>query len=354
MNNEGCIFFHIYVPVYKVEPYIRECVNSVLSQTYKNFKLVLVDDGSPDSCGQICDEYASRDDRVFVIHQENKGLMAARQAALKWGLSADEGRKDCFVVHLDSDDSLKSNALETIARSIKETNSDLIVYGMDDVFNGKTIKKFDPSFSFIGTVTDTNELLKIVLSSSCYNSLCRKAACISLYEGIDYSPYYKIKQGEDLLQSMELYCNCRRALFIEDSLYNYTMNPSSITHVISEESFSNSILFGYVVSFLEKHIGQCCDVLGVFYKSCLIDLNNSLKDILNFVPSRKKKISLLSTMRNEEFNDFLLDLKESDEFFFLRLLRNCMYSHILFYGRLYSILFKVYHSIMELCVAHGG
>lgn len=353
MNMENNILFHVYVPVYKVEPYIRECIDSVLSQTYRNFKLVLVDDGSPDSCGQICDEYASRDDRVFVIHQENKGLMAARQAALKWGLSTDKGREDCFVVHLDSDDSLKNNALETIARSIKETKSDLIVYGMDDVSNRKTIKKFDPSSSFIGTVTDTNELLRIVLSSSCYNSLCRKAACISLYEGIDYSSYYSVKQGEDLLQSMELYCNCRRALFIEDSLYNYTKNPSSITHTISEASFSNSVLFGYVVSFLERKNGRNCDVLGVFYKSCLIDLNNSVKDILNFVPSRKKKVSLLLTMRNEEFNSFLLDLKEVNNFFFLRLLRNGRFSLILFYGSFYSILSKAYHSIMKGDSSHG-
>ena len=73
--------FYICVPVYKAEKYIHKCITSVLNQTYGNFKLILVDDGSPDKCGEICDEYAKQDDRVVVIHQKNMGLLAARQAA---------------------------------------------------------------------------------------------------------------------------------------------------------------------------------------------------------------------------------------------------------------------------------
>ena len=72
----------VIVPVYKVEPYINHCVDSILAQTYRDFELILVDDGSPDNCGKICDEYAKQDSRVHVIHQENKGVSAARNAGI--------------------------------------------------------------------------------------------------------------------------------------------------------------------------------------------------------------------------------------------------------------------------------
>ena len=73
----------VIVPVYKVEPYLRKCLDSIVGQTYQNLEIILVDDGSPDKCGEICDEYARRDERIQVIHQENGGVSAARNAGLK-------------------------------------------------------------------------------------------------------------------------------------------------------------------------------------------------------------------------------------------------------------------------------
>ena len=72
----------VIVPVYKVEPYLDRCVNSLLNQTFQNYEIILVDDGSPDSCGKMCDEYSRRDPRIYVIHQRNAGLSAARNAGL--------------------------------------------------------------------------------------------------------------------------------------------------------------------------------------------------------------------------------------------------------------------------------
>ena len=108
-----CDFFNkptisIIVPVYKVEPYIRQCVESVLGQTYSNFELILVDDGSPDSCGAICDEYAEKDSRVRVIHQENGGVSAARNA----GLDIMKGE---YVAFIDSDDFVQGGVFGLLA-----------------------------------------------------------------------------------------------------------------------------------------------------------------------------------------------------------------------------------------------
>ncbi|RID95082.1 glycosyltransferase family 2 protein [Dialister pneumosintes] len=97
----------VIVPVYKVEKHIHRCIESVLKQTYANWELILVDDGSPDSCGRICDAYAARYDNILVIHQENQGLSAARNA----GLDRAGGE---WVYFLDSDDFIREDTLEKI------------------------------------------------------------------------------------------------------------------------------------------------------------------------------------------------------------------------------------------------
>ncbi len=101
----------VIVPVYKVEPYLRRCVDSILNQSFSDFELILVDDGSPDNCGAICDEYAQKDDRVVVIHQENGGLSAARNAGIDWAFANSDSQWLAFV---DSDDWLHPQMLELL------------------------------------------------------------------------------------------------------------------------------------------------------------------------------------------------------------------------------------------------
>ena len=106
----------VIVPVYKVEPYLRRCVDSILAQTYGDFELILVDDGSPDRCGEICDEYARLDGRVNVIHQTNSGLSAARNAGLDWMFSHSNSR---YVAFIDSDDWIAPNYLEELRKGCR-------------------------------------------------------------------------------------------------------------------------------------------------------------------------------------------------------------------------------------------
>lgn len=101
----------IIVPVYKVEPYLRRCVDSILNQTFTDFELILVDDGSPDNCGVICDEYAAKDNRVHVIHQKNGGLSAARNAGIDWAFAHSDSSWLTFV---DSDDWIHPQMLEIL------------------------------------------------------------------------------------------------------------------------------------------------------------------------------------------------------------------------------------------------
>ena len=117
----------VIIPVYKVEKYLNRCVDSVLNQSFKDIEVILVDDGSPDNCPQICDEYALKDNRVKVIHKENGGSSDARN----YGISSAIGK---YLMFLDSDDYWNGDCcLESIVKSLKEKPSDILIYGVGKI-----------------------------------------------------------------------------------------------------------------------------------------------------------------------------------------------------------------------------
>ena len=133
MKNK--INFSVIIPIYKVEKYLRQCINSVLNQTYKNFEIILVDDGSPDGCPQVCDEYKKQHKNIKVIHKENGGLSDARNVGLKEAFGE-------YIIFLDSDDYWNDNLfLENAFKIICKENSDLFVFGMQKYFEDIDIYK---------------------------------------------------------------------------------------------------------------------------------------------------------------------------------------------------------------------
>ena len=122
----------VIVPIYKVEKYLRKCVESILSQTHTNLEIILVDDGSPDNCGAICDEYAKQDARIKVIHKPNGGLSDARNA----GLDIMTGE---YVAFVDSDDWIGPRMYETLLQMLKLFQADIAIGGVADELeqNGK-------------------------------------------------------------------------------------------------------------------------------------------------------------------------------------------------------------------------
>lgn len=127
----------IIVPVYKVEDYIHRCITSILEQTYNDFELILVDDGSPDNCGIICDDYAKKDSRIIVIHQKNQGLSAARNA----GLEIVKGK---YITFVDSDDSISSNTYSDNMKILLSDNSiDVLEYPYYKIILGEKQELYD-------------------------------------------------------------------------------------------------------------------------------------------------------------------------------------------------------------------
>ena len=118
----------VIVPVYKVEKYIHRCIDSILNQTFRDFELIMVDDGSPDNCGAICDEYAAKDNRVVVIHQENGGLSAARNAGIDWAFTNSNSE---WLNFIDSDDWVHPEYLQKLYDAAKCNNVSVSVCGFE-------------------------------------------------------------------------------------------------------------------------------------------------------------------------------------------------------------------------------
>lgn len=116
MNEEKLL--SVIVPVYKVEPYLHRCIDSIRNQTYKNLQIILVDDGSPDNCGKICDEYAELDARIIVVHQKNRGLSGARNTGLRYA-------KGEYVAFVDSDDRISSDMYQTLVNLVELNDLDM-------------------------------------------------------------------------------------------------------------------------------------------------------------------------------------------------------------------------------------
>ena len=214
------LLFSVLVPVYNVEKYVAECIESVLGQRYAHFELILVDDGSTDKSGTICDEYAARDGRIHVFHKPNQGLIHTRRTAI--GKATGD-----YYIFLDSDDMLKENALQAVADIIAEHECDCVIYGYERIKDGKVISGTKDTEELL--VTEKEEVLKKCLFSTEMNSLCRKAVKATVFQDIDYSPYYHIQMSEDLLQSLEIYRYSQSFCFTNRKLYLYRVNTASIT-----------------------------------------------------------------------------------------------------------------------------
>lgn len=208
----------ILVPVYKVEPYLRKCLDSVVSQTYPNLEIILVDDGSPDRCGEICDEYAAKDPRVRVIHQKNAGIAVARNVALDMA-SGD------YIMFVDSDDWLEKNACETVLAIAQAQQADMVCFGYNEVKpSGVTARPVCAS----SDVVEKEAFLKnIIWGRSLIRDYCwNKFVARQLYEGIRFP---KGRVYEDVGTVYKTVHRAEKIYMTDQVLYNYLTRKGSIT-----------------------------------------------------------------------------------------------------------------------------
>jgi len=220
----------IIVPVYNAEKYLSRCIESVLAQTYKNFELILVDDGSKDKSGEICEEFSRVDGRIKTYRKLNGRQLETRI----YGIERASGE---YCVFVDSDDWLENNALEVIMQNFSKYNTDVVVYEYQLV-KGEQILFRPKQSSRYPLFLDSKREIWLKMLCEGKNSMCCKAVKRSLLGTMDFSSYYDITQGEDLIHSVEVYKNAKSCVFINDVLYNYRANESSISNK-KEESTDN-------------------------------------------------------------------------------------------------------------------
>ncbi|MBP3531067.1 MAG: glycosyltransferase family 2 protein [Thermoguttaceae bacterium] len=220
--------FSIIVPVYKVETYLRQCVESLLNQTYPNIEIILVDDGSPDSCPQICDEYAAKDRRVKVIHKENGGLVSARRA----GAKAVSGE---YVLCVDGDDWVKEDYVEKFAAAIAEHDApDMVMSGSVRAYEDREVERELPyRKGFYSQSEIAAEFFPFLLQSVDARyfapSVWAKAYRAELYCPAQESVDEKIKIGEDSACVVPCVYRAASLVTLPYCGYYYRQNPASMT-----------------------------------------------------------------------------------------------------------------------------
>ncbi|MBR2339971.1 MAG: glycosyltransferase [Clostridia bacterium] len=213
----------VIVPVYNVEKYLRKCVDSIIAQTYKNLEIILVDDGSPDNCGAICDEYEEKDGRIKVIHKENGGLSSARNA----GLDIASGE---YIGFIDSDDFISPRMYERLYDAIKRAGADLCKCDFLRFSEGQDMEEAIAEETLAEERVYCGEDVLDAFSNggvtfvTAVNKLYKK----ELWNDIRF-PYGKLH--EDEFVAHRIYDKCMSIVSISDCLYYYLQRSESIMHV---------------------------------------------------------------------------------------------------------------------------
>lgn len=243
MSRESMI--SVIVPVYNVEQFLTRCVDSILAQTYEALEIILVDDGSKDASGKICDELAEKDGRIKVIHKENGGLSSARNT----GIDAATGEYLAFV---DSDDWIEADSYAYMLGLMKKYDAKLACAGRYDV-DGKTGEKALGLCPKKEECISAEEMVgRIFLWDGCDSSACDKLYHRSLFETFRY-PDGKV--CEDVPTTYRIVLKAERVVMCDKPIYNYYHRPNSIStqKAITEKSFHFSQHTAEIYDFIREH-----------------------------------------------------------------------------------------------------
>ena len=280
----------IIIPVYKVEDYLSDCVESVLAQTYRNFELILVDDGSPDNCPQMCDDFATRDSRIRVIHKENGGLSSARNA----GIDIARGE---YLAFLDSDDLWSPLFLERLYRAIQETGGDFAVC-LFQRFCGEAPKELPESIA--------TEVLTQRQAFACFFSERNVDMVVApnklyhrhLFDAVRY-PVGQIHEDEAVIH--EIIGAAKTVAWVEEAHYHYRQAPGSITtSQFSLKRLDETYAKEQRIAWLEAHgMHDLADRTRVIYLSNLMRLYRTVQQELDDkTAARKACRKLYETFRS--------------------------------------------------------
>ncbi|AQQ09166.1 putative glycosyltransferase EpsJ [Sedimentisphaera cyanobacteriorum] len=281
----------VIVAIYKVENYLQKCVESILGQEFADFELILVDDGSPDNCGEICDKYAQKDSRIVVIHKENGGLSDARNVGL-------EAAKGDYVGFVDSDDYICSNMYQRLIEVAEETAADLVICDNYRVYedNGKIEVQ-----NWLGESKEYNnydimrEILYDNIGSQAWNKLYKN----DLFKDVRYPVGRTYCQ--DLATTYYYFEKCHKVKYIAEPLYFYLVRNTSASFNYKDPNKKFHIFLGFTERYEFSVVKYPCFShvclklaiecgVGCFYNAFKINDENICKSVADFFKTNIKKI----------------------------------------------------------------
>ena len=289
----------IIIPVYKVEKYLEKCIESVLKQTYTNLEIFLIDDGSPDNCGKICDEYAKKDSRIEVIHKANGGLSDARNV----GISKAKGR---YIGFVDSDDYIKENMYEILLNLIKKYDADVSICNLYDVIDGNEyIRNKENGIREYSRLDILKEvLLDKNIQSYAWNKLYKK-------ELFDEVKYPIGKKYEDIGTTFYIFEKCNKIVVTSEPEYYYLKRSDSLVNNVTE-----STVFDYMELILQRYlyiydnIKELKQYNDYYLVRTLLTANNDIKELKQIEEKTKQKYNELYNISKEILRTNYSNLKK--------------------------------------------
>ena len=227
--NKNTPLISVIVPIYKAEVYLHRCIDSLLAQTFHDFEILLIDDGSSDNSGKICDEYAKKDKRIRVFHKANEGVSATREFGIKHA-------KGKYTIHCDSDDWVEPLMLEELYTKAEKENADYVIcdYFVD---RGNRSFRINQKPASISSHTVLSEIF-YKLGSSCWNKLIKRE-CYN--ENVHFPE--NINFGEDLVINAQILMNNPKIAYLPMAFYHYIIgeNINSMTKKIGEDTIEQAI-----------------------------------------------------------------------------------------------------------------
>lgn len=295
----------VVVPIYNVEKYLDRCVQSIVNQTYKNLEIILVDDGSPDGCPKMCDDWAKRDDRIKVIHKENAGLGMARNTGIK-------NAKGDYICFFDSDDYISEDTIELCVNEINLYCPDIVCFGYRKV-NSKGIIK-DATFNIEKKLYEGSEVQDVFLPKLIigeYGNILFSAWCM-LYslQMINSNDFAFVSErqiiSEDVYSLTYLFRFANRVSVLPRALYFHCDNPSSLTQSYRRDRLEKIYDFYNSINMLIKECNYNVLMSIAIAKVFVSFIVAALKQVVRSNSSKEDIYTILyDTMRNEKFRQSL-------------------------------------------------
>lgn len=305
----------VVVPVFKVEKYLNKCIESIVTQTYRNLEIILVDDESPDSCPQICDEWKDKDSRINVIHKKNQGLGMARNTGI-------ENSTGEYIYFCDSDDYIDPTLIEKCVNKLIENKSDVVVFGITSVTeNEEIIKHHIPNAS--KTYFSSNEVKEIFIphylcgdkyKGENWNLSISACICVFSMEIIKKSKFRFVSErdiiSEDTYSLLKFYSSVNSVSVINESFYFYRSNSQSLTHVYREDRFEKNNRFYLSMVELCEELGYDDEIKRLvaypYFNNVLGAINNIF---LSSLEKKERKNILKTIVSNEVFMGAIKNIK---------------------------------------------